>query len=150
MWTNVVFYHNNCEAIASDNFHEIKPNNKKDLFVILGLLNSSITQLICEIIGRSYGGGVLQLKVYETKTIPILDPSKLTQQQREKVENKFKELSEIPFSDKNNFDKKKKELDDVIFDILGLTKDERKQVYEALDEALKLRIQRKEKKVLVE
>ena len=63
MWTNVVFYHNNCEAIASDNFHEIKPNNKKDLFVILGLLNSSITQLICEIIGRSYGGGVLQLKV---------------------------------------------------------------------------------------
>jgi len=45
--------------------------------------------------------------------------------------------------------KYQRELDEVIFDILGLTKEERKQVYDALEEALNLRIKRREKKVLV-
>jgi type I restriction-modification system DNA methylase subunit len=149
IWESKDFYWNEAGVLVNDIFYEIEPFKKSDTLVILGLLNSSITSLLIETLGRSYGGGVLELKVYETKTLPIVDPSKLTKIQREKIEKEFKELSEIPFSDKKRFEDKRKELDSIIFDILGLSQNEREQVYQALDEALQLRIKRKEKKVLV-
>ncbi|MGP3705256.1 MAG: hypothetical protein ACKD6O_08215 [Candidatus Bathyarchaeota archaeon] len=44
----------------------------------------------------------------------------------------------------------RKELDDAVFDVLGLTEDERRQVYEGLESLRRMRLQRKEVEVLVE
>jgi len=149
IWENIVLAINDAEAFADQPFYEIEPKNKNDIYIISAFLSSSISKLFYEIKGRSYGGGVLELAIYEAINFPILNPTKITKSYKQNLENKFKELLKIPFSDKKKFEEKIKELDDIIFDILNLSKDERKQVYDALKEALNLRIKRKEKKVLV-
>jgi len=47
-------------------------------------------------------------------------------------------------------EKARKELDDAVFDALGLTEDERKQVYEGLEYLRKMRRERKQVGMLVE
>ncbi len=149
LWSNFIVFKNNSERIPMKQFYQIEPINKRYTNFILGCLNSSITQLFLEMAGRSYGGGVLEILIYEAQNLPVLNPSQLSEKQIKDIEQKFKELTEMPFSDKDKFDKKRNELDNVIFDILGLSKDERKQVYDALEEALSLRVKRREKKILV-
>ena len=59
------------------------PKNKPDAQVIVSFLNSSLAQMFLELYGRSYGGGVLDVKVYELKLLPSLDPSCLSPKERE-------------------------------------------------------------------
>ncbi|MCJ7505122.1 hypothetical protein MUP05_01430 [Candidatus Bathyarchaeota archaeon] len=59
---------------------------------MLAYLNSSIGAMLTEVYGRSYGGGVLDLKVYEAKQLPVLDPSTLRQDERHRVSLAFKSL----------------------------------------------------------
>jgi len=151
---------NQAKAHASDLFYYIIPRQGKDELVLLGFLNSSVGALLSELYGRSYGGGVLDLKVYEVKQMPTLDPSALSENERDEIINAFKiliravdervkienELDAIKSKSKKerglfedeirqklnsaieNERKAQKDLDETIYDVLGLKPTERKQI----------------------
>ncbi|MFQ6084299.1 MAG: hypothetical protein ACE5WD_13205 [Candidatus Aminicenantia bacterium] len=149
-WERFMFVWNKVKCIPNNIFYEITPKNKKDIVVLLGILNSSFSTLIAELNGRSYGGGVLEIAVYELKKFPIPNPSKLTSKERKNIENSF--LALVDAQNKGNKkaeEKARKDLDNAVFDILGLTRKEREEIYKALEEAKGIRVKRREKEVLV-
>jgi len=151
IWERCVYLLNKANALANDSLYEIRPLNREDVVVLAGILNSSITALISELEGRFYGAGVLELEVYETKTMTVIDPSKLSKKERERIEIAFSKLCEAQNkSDKKLEQEARKELDNAVFDVLGLKPNERKQVYEGLEALRRMRFQRKEVEVLFE
>ncbi len=145
-------------------FYYIYPkNNPKEL---LAYLNSSLAAFLIELTGRSYGGGVLELLIYEAERLPVLasgsgapltslieDLSKRIEERAEAEDTlesfkstekgqpgileleARKQLEEALEAERNA----QKELDDAVYDILGLTKEERHQVEEGLRELQELR-----------
>lgn len=121
---------------ASDNFHDISlsPN-----FAIY--LNSSVFFLIQNITGRTnFGGGLLKIQTFELTQMPLLrikNPSLKLDEQIE-VHSIFTEIgidpeSDIPVSEQEPEPlPDRKALDDIVFDALGLTEEERKEVYRAV------------------
>lgn len=122
---------------------------------IIPILNSSYCLLLIEIQARGYGGGggPVDVKVYEVNNliIPILRDkliyaSKLVfnRLKSRDVENIFTELGFDPnypiHEQEPNPLPDRKELDDIVFDALGLTEEERKEVYWAVAELVKARL----------
>lgn len=112
-------------------------------------VNSTIFGFFSEILSRGgLGEGAKSLMVYETNNILMLDPSlikvnKLLLSNRD-LKSIFTELginfkqpirSQIP-----NPLPDRKELDDIVFDVLGLTEDERNEVYLSVCELVKNRL----------
>jgi type I restriction-modification system DNA methylase subunit len=151
MWDRVIFAYNKAKAFAPNTLHFIYPNDEKQIFYLLGILNSTLTAFLLELRGRSYGGGVLKVEAYEMKSLPVLSPVKLDRESKEKLESCFTKLCDVQKTQDTEAENKAKiELDNVIFDILGLTTDERKQVYKGLKVLRRMRLQRKEVEILVE
>ena len=65
-----------------------------DGFTHFAYLNSSFGAFLSELYGRSYGGGVLELAAYELRRFPVIDPSKLSEHQRDTLSEKFTEVEE--------------------------------------------------------
>jgi len=151
IWERCVYLLNRANALANDSLYEIRPKNENDTVVLAGILNSSITALISELEGRFYGGGVLELEVYETKNMTVIDPSKLSKKERERIEVAFSKVCVAQNKgDEKSEQESKMELDNVVFDVLKLKENERKQVYEGLELLRRMRLQRKKVDVLVE
>ncbi|MFN7990598.1 MAG: N-6 DNA methylase [Candidatus Micrarchaeia archaeon] len=128
----------NDDAQATHNFYSITPRNKDDLILLLAYLNSSLTGLFIELFGRIPGGRLVELMVYEVAELPVLDPSKLTQHERNKLENTFHTLLEVQEKGQDETSARAK-LDEVVFDILELTHTERTQVLDGLKELKRIR-----------
>jgi type I restriction-modification system DNA methylase subunit len=151
IWERCVYLLNKAHALANDSLYEIRPKNKNDIVVLAGILNSSITALISELEGRFYGGGVLELEVYETKVMTVINPSKLSEKERRRIETMFSKICEAENKGDEKLEKEARtELDNAVFDVLKLKEKERKQVYEGLESLRRMRLQRKEVNVLVE
>jgi len=151
IWERCVYLLNKANALANDSLYEILPKNKEDINVLAGILNSSIIALTSELEGRFYGGGVLELEVYETKAMTVIDPSKLSKNDRHKIEFAFSKVCEAQNKGNEKLEQKaKSELDNAVFDVLILKESERKQLYEGLESLRRMRLQRKEVGVLVE
>lgn len=151
IWERCIYALNSVGAQANDSFYEIRPKIKKNALVLAGILNSTVIAFLSELYGRFYGGGVLELEVYESKKLPVLNPSKLTEKERKRIEETFLEICEKERSgSKEDMVQAMKELDKTIFDILGLTSKEREQVYEGLKSLRQMRLRRKVVEVLVE
>ena len=151
IWERCVYALNRANAQANDSLYEIRPESKQHITVLVGLLNSSVTALLSELHGRFYGGGVLELEVYESKELPVLDPNKLTIRERTRIEKAFLRLCDAQRGGDEEAEKgARKELDNAVFDALGLNESEREQVYEGLESLRRMRLQRKEVEVLVE
>jgi type I restriction-modification system DNA methylase subunit len=151
IWERCVYSLNTAKAYSNDTFNEIYPKSKEDTVVLAGILNSSVTALLSELHGRFYGGGVLELEVYEAKELPVIDPSKLSDDERKAIETSFMRLCEAQRKgDSKSEEEARQKLDNVVFDILGLNASEKKQIYDGLDSLRSMRLQRKEVKVLVE
>jgi type I restriction-modification system DNA methylase subunit len=90
----LVTFLNTIDALGSDAFYFINLDNenKKYAPLIVACMNSKPIQLILELTGRQYTG-MLDVKVYELKTIPVLNPQKLNEQEKEHLSNSFFELS---------------------------------------------------------
>ncbi len=151
IWERCVYLLNTANALANDSLYEIRPNNKEDTNVLTGILNSSITAMISELEGRFYGGGVLELEVYETKAMTVIDPSKLSEKERHRIGTAFSKVCVAQRKGDEKLEQEARmELDYAVFDVLKLKKNERKQVYEGLESLRGMRLQRKEVDVLVE
>jgi len=151
IWERFIVVLNEVKAQADKAFYEIRPKNLKDVNVLAGILNSSLTALMAELYGRFYGGGVLELEIYECKELPVLNPEMLTAEERVKIESLLLKLCEAQNKGDEKLEQEaRRELDNAVFDVLGLTEDERKQVYEGLESLRRMRLSRKEVEVLVE
>jgi len=145
------FTWNQANAYALNVFHEIHPFSSEDSLILLGILNSSLTTFFVELQGRLYGKGLLKLETYEIQGLPLINPLSINKKIRKQIENTFLKLCDMQRKgDEKGEEEAKKELDGAVFGALGLTEDERKQVYEGLEALRRMRLQRKEVEVLVE
>ncbi|MDE3840435.1 hypothetical protein C0966_13945 [Bacillus methanolicus] len=87
------FILNQSEVIARDNFYEIYPKINVNKHVLFSILNSRITSLFMENIGRSHGKGLLKIQKYELEDLKIINPYKIQKNDLLLLENLGKELS---------------------------------------------------------
>lgn len=113
------------------------------------VLNSTLTWFISEVYGRKgLGGGATRVLVKEMRNIFIIPNPKMIDNgkankvfekiKENKIKNVFKECGINPQSDTPISEQDpqplpdRAELDNIIFDALGLTEEERKEVYRAV------------------
>ena len=141
--------HSNPNFYLSLRFYRLHPKSEKDIELI-GFLNSTLATLFIETLGnRSLGQGVLDFFMADflTMRIPIVEGEELeTAYMRIKdrpIQNVWKEFG---FSISSNNDinillpNDRKQLDDVVFDAIGLTQGERDAVYEAIIDLVEKRL----------
>jgi hypothetical protein len=113
--------------------------------VLSAFLNSTIIPLFIELFGIvNLGQGVVYTNVYQLKELPILKPSIFKKAQIRKINtalNKIQERELMPIFDEVK-QKDRQELDNIFFDILGLTKDERQKIYDAVCELVRNRLEK--------
>lgn len=142
---------NRADAYCPNVFHEASPFEVEHTSVLLGILNSTPSELAMELQGRLYGAGLLKIETYEWKKFPVLDPTKLKTKERKQIEQAFLALCESQRkNDKKAEEEAKKKLDDIVFNALGFNDSERKQVYEGLEYLRQMRLKRRRVEVLVE
>ena len=140
--------HLNDGVYETDKFYGIEPTKiKRDS--LINLMNSTIIILQKEMSGfKSLGGGALKTPVYEVKSllIPLIELKRGSINLKRKinpimvecgfdVSKPIREQEPKPLGDRE-------ELDNIIFDGLGLTKDERREVYWATCELVKQRLEK--------
>jgi len=144
-------------------FKKIPP---EDRITFLLFLNSSLFPLFTETRGRTYGGGVLGLMVYEFERISVLSPLRLSSAEKRAFVDFYARredfllrpiksiCEELGFpkqgSDYKNIDVEafsldkvmpdRRELDEIIFSILGLNEEEKIEVYKAVIQLVKNRL----------
>ena len=151
IWERCVYLLNKADALANDSLYEIRPKKEKDTYVLAGILNSSFAALISELEGRFYGGGVLELEVYETKAMTVIDPDRISDNERQRIESAFFKVCEAQNKGNERMEQAASmELDNAVFDVLKLKEKERQQVFEGLFSLRSMRLQRKGVNVLVE
>lgn len=131
---------------------EIKSKFRKSICL---LLNSTLYALFREIFGRTtLGQGTLKTEVIDVKKFPVVSPEKLQEIEKKIKINRFlvREIGSIfeeigaSSVDKISFNKVKpdrRELDKIIMgEILGLTDEEQLEVYKAVIDLVKSRIEK--------
>lgn len=137
------------QRYASDcvlNTVTLNDNYKPLILETLMILNSTITFLFCELMGRSaLGEGALKIQVAELRNLPIPDPMLIVNKadikqllnnlSQRPIYSIFKELQVDP--ETGNFENARplpdrKAIDDVVFQALGLTEEEIKALYAGL------------------
>ena len=122
----------------------VLPRSGTDSFDLFLILNSSLFALFKEILSRppeGGGGGPLQIKVYQYEEMPIPRPELFSFSLLSKellgtflsrpIHNFWEEVGLAPpyFADSPTPLPDRKALDDLVFDALGLTEEERHEVY---------------------
>jgi len=122
---------------------------KRDLPIeaSMAVINCSIGYLTASLLGRvALGEGVLQYAVYEMADLLVIDPWSVASSARQPMLDAFHELKMRPIeaveSEMRQSDRRA--LDEIIFDDLGLTQDERGAVYEAVIELVRDRLNKAE------
>lgn len=140
-----VFY--NTIAVVDHNLFELFPKssikNKEKL--LCAMLNTTIYGLFKELYGRStLGQGALKTEGIDIEQIPVVKFEFLNKKIIQRLIKAFKNVSSRPvlpiFKEVNQKDRQK--LDNILFDILGLTKKQRKEVYEAVCELVGTRLEK--------
>ncbi|MGD9638725.1 MAG: Eco57I restriction-modification methylase domain-containing protein [Alphaproteobacteria bacterium] len=140
---NIAFL--NSDRLVGDNFFEITVCKTNKINTLL-FLNSTTTNLFRELYGRSnFGGGVLKTQKPDLNNFILLKDdcvnfSKLNTNNlfNREIKNIFEECGIDPKSDIPIEEQEpkpladRKELDDIVFDAIGLTIDERKEVYRSV------------------
>lgn len=130
----------NYSFFFGDNFFEIYPKNEINTKSIYACLNSTYITLFRELYGRAnFGGGVLKTQKPDISKFPIFlnieYNGSLFNRESKSI---FEEIGinpklEIPINEQEpNPLPDRKELDEMIFDNIGLAKEERKAVYRAV------------------
>ncbi|MBM4275368.1 MAG: hypothetical protein FJ134_13040 [Deltaproteobacteria bacterium] len=120
-------------SITSDRcFHRIfyRKENEVDSKKLAFSINSTLTFLFISLFGRgNLGQGAQKYETADAKKLFIINPDSI--QLNENLLAKFGRRTVLPISEELN-QPDRKEIDSVIFEILGLTHGEREDVYEAV------------------
>jgi hypothetical protein len=134
------------ESIAVDQqIYRLMPGPGIDPEVAAALLNSAWFALQCELHGRlNLGEGVLWLAAYELNEVELPDPRAVDPATAARLVQSFRQLAERPLTetvvDLNRLDRWG--LDELVFDLIGLSPTERESVRQALLDCLTGRRQR--------
>jgi len=122
-------------CVLGARFASFTPKPGVDAELLIAVLNSTLTALFIEILGRaSLGLGALDFAVYEASSIPVLDPRNVSSERAKDIKAAYHRLikrrpapllDEVTASDKL-------ELDRLVFEALGLTEADRIAVTEAV------------------
>lgn len=124
-------------CLVDQRLYELHYNDPVRLNVVL---NSSVTLLFKELCGRTnLGEGALDTAVYEANRIEVVNPQLLSLNECRRVETEMSKRIIVPFEDEIH-QPDRRALDDVVFDVLGLTAGEREAVYEAVMELVRSRL----------
>lgn len=148
------FYFSEKPRFYSDNFHTV--DYEDNSIQVLG--ESTLGVLMINIFCRTpFGGGKAKLQTYELEEIPLplpkyLDGEKVENVWQKKANSEIKLLFEEIGLERNKPIREqepeplpdRKELDDIVFDALGLSEEERKEVYWAVAELVKARLDKAE------
>jgi len=142
---------NVAKCYATANFYEINPKNKDNILPLVGILNSSLISFFRELHGRtSLGEGALDIRKYEFEELPILNPEKLTNKEKTRLEKVFNKLCDAQRKKNKQMEQEaKNEIDDIIFDALELKEKERQQISEGLNQLRGMRSRRRETEILI-
>jgi hypothetical protein len=141
-------YINDFRLLESDKFYGVSFRDRQSSKYYSLLLNSTFYCLSREIKGfAGMGEGVLKLPVYDVKDILFVLPKDKREIKMDRdIQSIFIELGINPArairEQKPNPLPDRKALDEVVFDILGLTQDERKEVYWSVCELVKNRLEK--------
>ncbi|SIR27961.1 N-6 DNA Methylase [Haladaptatus litoreus] len=115
MDTHRFFARTDEKIVASNRFLLVRPTTV-DSALLLGLLNSSLSKIVIESHGRVTGGGAINLSSSDLRTLHVVDPDSLTDEQKETVRNGFETLAD---GDERGRD----DIDDVVASVLGFDLD---------------------------
>jgi methylase of polypeptide subunit release factors len=149
----------NESKVAIDKVHYgISPYDNTITKIVFGMMNSSIVPIFAELHGTvQLGQGALFTAVYEVEKLPIIEPLKLSELQIQRLVKIINELSCRSIGsvfeefganapEEISLDKIKpdrRELDKILMEeILGLTEKEQLEVYRAVIDLVKARIER--------
>jgi len=143
-WKRFVVYYNEPKVLADRRLFNVYVD-EHHAKTLCAILNSTLVALFNEIHGKTvFGQGLLLCDTYAVEQIPILDPEKLPRETTRRLLVAFQELARRPIGDIFEEVKRRdrQELDNIVFDSLGLTQDERKQVYAAVVDLVENRVRR--------
>lgn len=116
--------------LVSDNFQEIHTQAEPEMLAVA--CNSTISQLSVNVLGRAnFGDGLLKIQTYEIDSLVIPDPSLL-------VSVASGVLRRPTMLDLD--DPERHALDEMIFDLLGLSSGEREAVHESVLRLIEMRL----------
>lgn len=150
-WNRFVVFYNSLGVLANNAFYEIKPRNEELGKALCAILNSTLTALFVELSGNYIENRDKtisnQIRGYEIRQLPILDLTKLDNETIKKLEQVFEKLRlrEMKTIPEEVLKQDRRELDDVLFDLLGLTADERGEVYDGIVELVEMRMRKIER-----
>jgi hypothetical protein len=108
-----------------------------------GIMNSAIGRLFIESHGRISGGQAIRVMVYDMKTLPVVDPRELEEEEKEDIRDAFEAWITDPSNEKYN-----DELDEAVLSALGW--EERVEEIQDIAERMKdIRNESREHEVLV-
>lgn len=157
-WNRFMIFYNKPKVLADRRLFNISPyGNAKLAQILCALLNSTLINLFAEVYEKTvFGQGLLLADTYVVEQIPILNVEKIDKQYLNEIRKVFirlagREIGSI-FEEigadrpgEVRLDKVKKDrrkLDEIVFDILGLSKKKRLEVYEAVVDLVRSRIER--------
>ena len=107
-----------------DNIHEVTSSSVSAVKVCMAL-NSTLAQLMVNIGGRSnFGGGLLKIQAFELAGLEVVDPSLLPEPDAA--------IFASADWDVMRPSPERRQIDEAVFDVLGLTAGEREAVYEGV------------------
>jgi hypothetical protein len=127
------------QAFVDQRLYKMVSDDAERLNVVL---NSALVMMCKELYGRvNLGEGVLDTAVYEANQMPILDPRLLVLEDAKQVEEQLASRDIKPVNEELETEEHRA-LDDMIFDVLGLTQGERDAVYEAVIHLVETRLRK--------
>ncbi len=150
---------NHSQYNLNKSFYGVAITHKGNANLVCAQLNSTVSALFAEFSGRQPGGGggPLDLDVWMAQSIPLIKLSQFTEVQKAKIGKAFEKLMDRPITslfselgadspDEVSLDKVKpdrRELDKIIMgEILGLTDEEQLEVYRAVIDLVKSRLEK--------
>jgi len=149
-----VCHYNQDNLPFEHNFYGINCKNESENKKLCLILNSTLTWLFIEVYGRvSLGSGAIRLVKNDLINLPIISPNNIDIEfknfeniLKRDILSVFEELGINPKIEIRKQEPQPKKdrylLDKIIFDKIGLTEEERKEVYWAVCELVKQRIEK--------
>jgi hypothetical protein len=136
---------NMANAFTDQQVYIILPRLQVDILILGAVANSTTWWGFLETTGRAnFGEGILWIAVYEAAQMPLLNPEVITPEERERLLSAFASLGPrdvLPVVDEIH-QPDRRALDEVVFDVLGLTAGEREAVYEAVVNLVRARLEK--------